>query len=79
MRPYVHKDCKNEVPIYNLSSVICHHGTVGGGHYTCYARNTLNGKWYEFDDQYVSEVSPELVQACQAYVLFYQSTTPRWR
>ncbi|XP_034651600.1 ubiquitin carboxyl-terminal hydrolase 20 [Drosophila subobscura] len=76
MRPYVHKLCKSEVPIYNLSSVICHHGTVGGGHYTCYARNALNGRWYEFDDQFVSEVNPEVVQNCQAYVLFYQKHNP---
>ncbi|XP_017015187.2 ubiquitin carboxyl-terminal hydrolase 20 [Drosophila takahashii] len=79
MRPYVHKDCKSEVPIYNLSSVICHHGTVGGGHYTCYARNALNGKWYEFDDQFVTEVSPEVVQTCQAYVLFYQKHNPQMK
>ncbi|XP_017133160.1 ubiquitin carboxyl-terminal hydrolase 20 [Drosophila elegans] len=79
MRPYIHKDCKSQVHFYNLSSVICHHGTVGGGHYTCYARNALNGKWYEFDDQYVTEVSPETVQTCQAYVLFYQKHNPQMK
>lgn len=79
MRPYIHKDCKSEVAIYNLSSVICHHGTVGGGHYTCFARNTLNGKWYEFDDQFVTEVSSELVQSCQAYVLFYHKHNPQMK
>ncbi|KAH8370340.1 hypothetical protein KR093_003108, partial [Drosophila rubida] len=77
MRPYLHKDCKSQVPTYNLCSVICHHGTVGGGHYTCYARNTLNDRWYEFDDQFVTEVSPEVVQNCQAYVLFYQKHNPQ--
>lgn len=79
MRPYIHKDCKSEVAIYNLSSVICHHGTVGGGHYTCFARNALNGKWYEFDDQFVTEVSSELVQSCQAYVLFYHKHNPQMK
>ncbi|KAH8337880.1 hypothetical protein KR067_008083 [Drosophila pandora] len=79
MRPYIHKDCKSQVPLYNLSSVICHHGTVGGGHYTCYARNVLNGRWYEFDDQFVSEVSPETVATCQAYVLFYQKHNPQMK
>ncbi|KAH8299531.1 hypothetical protein KR044_002449, partial [Drosophila immigrans] len=77
MRPYLHKDCKSQVPTYNLCSVICHHGTVGGGHYTCYARNALNGRWYEFDDQFVTEVSPDTVQNCQAYVLFYQKHNPQ--
>lgn len=79
MRPYIHKDCKSQVPLYNLSSVICHHGTVGGGHYTCYARNVLNGRWYEFDDQFVTEVSPETVATCQAYVLFYQKHNPQMK
>ncbi|KAH8415967.1 hypothetical protein KR222_005425, partial [Zaprionus bogoriensis] len=79
MRPYLHKDCKSLVPTYNLCSVICHHGTVGGGHYTCYARNTLNGRWYEFDDQFVTEVTPDVVQNCQAYVLFYQKHNPQMK
>lgn len=70
MRPHLHKDCVSQVTNYELFSVICHHGTAGGGHYTCYALN--NGQWYEFDDQFVTEVSPDTVQACQAYVLFYR-------
>lgn len=70
MRPYLHKDCVSNVTTYELFSVICHHGTAGGGHYTCYALNS--GQWYEFDDQFVTEVSAETVQACEAYVLFYR-------
>lgn len=75
MRPYLHKDCVSQVTNYELFSVICHHGTAGGGHYTCYALN--NGQWYEFDDQFVTEVSAETVQACQAYVLFYRKVVSR--
>lgn len=77
MRPYLHKDCKSNVSVYNLVSVICHHGTVGGGHYTCFAKNDLTGNWYEFDDQHVTEVSADVVQNCQAYVLFYQKHNPQ--
>ncbi|XP_055837902.1 ubiquitin carboxyl-terminal hydrolase 20 [Episyrphus balteatus] len=77
MRPYLHKDCKSNVSLYNLVSVICHHGTVGGGHYTCFAKNDLTGNWYEFDDQHVTEVSADVVQNCQAYVLFYQKHNPQ--
>uniref|UniRef100_A0A1I8P8M3 ubiquitinyl hydrolase 1 n=1 Tax=Stomoxys calcitrans TaxID=35570 RepID=A0A1I8P8M3_STOCA len=72
MRPYIHKDCKSQVSNYNLTAVICHHGTVGGGHYTCLARNAFTDRWYEFDDHHVNEVSTDTVQNCQAYVLFYQ-------
>jgi len=34
--------------------------------------NPLNGKWYEFDDQYVTEVSESVVGGAEAYVLFYR-------
>ncbi|KAJ1526918.1 hypothetical protein ONE63_008467 [Megalurothrips usitatus] len=74
MRPYLHKDCTSLVTSYDLVSVICHHGTAGGGHYTCYSLNCQNQQWFEFDDQYVTQVSPETVQNCEAYVLFYRKT-----
>lgn len=73
VRPYLHTDCISNVATYDLFSVICHHGTAGGGHYTCYS---LNGnQWYEFDDQCVTKVTAETVQACEAYVLFYRKNT----
>ena len=37
-------------------------------------QNWTNNRWYEFDDQYVTEVSPETVAKCEAYVLFYKKT-----
>lgn len=77
MRPYLHKDCNSEISMYNLSSVICHHGTVGSGHYTCYARNTFTDRWYEYDDHNVHEVHSDTVQNCQAYVLFYHKYNPK--
>lgn len=72
MRLYLHSECTSHVTSYDLSSVICHYGTAGGGHYTCYAQN--QGSWYEFDDQCVTKVSPEAVQSCEAYVLFYRKS-----
>lgn len=77
MRPYLHKDCKSEISTYDLTAVICHHGTVGDGHYTSFAKHELSGKWFEFDDQLVTEVSPEVVQNCEAYVLFYRKSNPQ--
>lgn len=77
MRPYLHKECKSEVSTYDLTAVICHHGTVGGGHYTSFAKHELSGKWFEFDDQLVTEVSAEIVQNCEAYVLFYRKSNPQ--
>nr|XP_029712263.1 ubiquitin carboxyl-terminal hydrolase 20 isoform X1 [Aedes albopictus]XP_029712264.1 ubiquitin carboxyl-terminal hydrolase 20 isoform X1 [Aedes albopictus]XP_029712265.1 ubiquitin carboxyl-terminal hydrolase 20 isoform X1 [Aedes albopictus]XP_029712266.1 ubiquitin carboxyl-terminal hydrolase 20 isoform X1 [Aedes albopictus]XP_029712267.1 ubiquitin carboxyl-terminal hydrolase 20 isoform X1 [Aedes albopictus] len=77
MRPYLHKDCKSEVTSYDLCAVICHHGTVGGGHYTSFAKHDPTGKWFEFDDQLVTQVSPEDVQNCEAYVLFYRKNNSK--
>uniref|UniRef100_A0A1B0D589 Ubiquitin carboxyl-terminal hydrolase n=1 Tax=Phlebotomus papatasi TaxID=29031 RepID=A0A1B0D589_PHLPP len=74
MRPYLHRDCQSEVSTYDLTAVICHHGTVGGGHYTSFARHEPSGKWFEFDDQLVTQVTPDVVQNCEAYVLFYRKS-----
>lgn len=75
MKPYLHSDCVSKVTSYELFSVICHHGTAGGGHYISYALNS--GQWYEFDDQYVTKVSAEKVENCEAYVLFYRKSMHR--
>ncbi|XP_058062802.1 ubiquitin carboxyl-terminal hydrolase 20 [Anopheles bellator] len=77
MRPYLHKDCRSEVTSYDLCAVICHHGTVGGGHYTSFAKHDPTGKWFEFDDQLVTQVTPEYVQSCEAYVLFYRKNNAK--
>lgn len=69
-------DCRSEISKYNLTAVICHHGTVGGGHYTSFAKHESNGRWYEYDDQLVTEVSEDVVKNCEAYVLFYRKFNP---
>lgn len=55
---------------YELKSVIQHHGTYHGGHYTCYVK--YGTSWYFCDDQSVSKASRSDVLAAQAYVLVYQ-------
>lgn len=70
-------ECKSEISKYNLTAVICHHGTVGGGHYTSFAKHESNGRWYEYDDQLVTEVSEDVVKNCEAYVLFYRKFNPQ--
>lgn len=39
-----------ETLIYDLYAVDNHYGGMGGGHYTAYAKNHENGKWYDYDD-----------------------------
>ncbi|KAJ2455884.1 hypothetical protein EV183_000500 [Coemansia sp. RSA 2336] len=59
--------------VYDLYSVCNHYGGMGGGHYTAYARNPEDDKWYNFDDSHVSPVSdPESVKTAAAYMLFYR-------
>ncbi|KAJ3605058.1 hypothetical protein NHX12_027108 [Muraenolepis orangiensis] len=72
LRPFLAKDGASQVTTYDLLSVICHHGTAGSGHYIAYCQNVINGQWYEFDDQYVTEVHETVVQNAEAYVLFYR-------
>ncbi|XP_005625298.1 ubiquitin carboxyl-terminal hydrolase 20 [Canis lupus familiaris] len=75
LRPFLAKECTSQITTYDLLSVICHHGTAGSGHYIAYCQNVINGQWYEFDDQYVTEVHETVVQSAEAYVLFYRKSS----
>uniref|UniRef100_A0A3P9LM04 Ubiquitin carboxyl-terminal hydrolase 15 n=1 Tax=Oryzias latipes TaxID=8090 RepID=A0A3P9LM04_ORYLA len=57
---------------YDLIAVSNHYGGMGGGHYTAYAKNKDDGKWYNFDDSSVSPASEDQIVSKAAYVLFYQ-------
>jgi ubiquitin carboxyl-terminal hydrolase 4/11/15 len=60
-------------PIYDCYAISNHYGGLGGGHYTAFAINRNDQKWYSFDDRSVSKVSnPESVKTSAAYVLFYR-------
>ncbi|XP_039618472.1 ubiquitin carboxyl-terminal hydrolase 20 [Polypterus senegalus] len=74
LRPFLAKESSSQITTYDLLSVICHHGTAGSGHYIAYCQNVINGQWYEFDDQYVTEVHETVVQNAEAYVLFYRKS-----
>lgn len=57
---------------YELYGVCNHSGGVMGGHYTSYVKNA-NGKWYHYNDTFVSEVGiNETIISPKAYVLFYR-------
>ncbi|XP_052425760.1 ubiquitin carboxyl-terminal hydrolase 15 isoform X1 [Carassius gibelio] len=57
---------------YDLIAVSNHYGGMGGGHYTAFAKNKEDQKWYNFDDSSVSPSSEEQIVSKAAYVLFYQ-------
>ncbi|XP_049588435.1 ubiquitin carboxyl-terminal hydrolase 4 isoform X2 [Syngnathus scovelli] len=57
---------------YDLVAVSNHYGGMGGGHYTAYGKNKVDGKWYHFDDSSVSSSEEDQIVTKAAYVLFYQ-------
>ncbi|XP_067892785.1 ubiquitin carboxyl-terminal hydrolase 33 isoform X1 [Heterodontus francisci] len=75
LQPFLAKDSPSQITTYDLLSIICHHGTASCGHYTAFCLNDLNGRWFEFDDQSVMEVSESTVQNAEAYVLFYRKSS----
>uniref|UniRef100_A0A672HR67 Ubiquitin carboxyl-terminal hydrolase n=1 Tax=Salarias fasciatus TaxID=181472 RepID=A0A672HR67_SALFA len=65
-------DPKADPYVYDLIAVSNHYGGMGGGHYTAYGKNKVDGKWYYFDDSSVSSASEDQIVTKAAYVLFYQ-------
>ncbi|KAJ7517420.1 hypothetical protein O6H91_21G023400 [Diphasiastrum complanatum] len=69
---YVARTTGPEFHLYELYAVSNHYGSMGGGHYTAYAKLLDDNKWYRFDDSNVSGVSEEEIKTTAAYVLFYR-------
>eukprot|EP00047_Mylnosiga_fluctuans_P004515 m.235000 g.235000 ORF g.235000 m.235000 type:complete len:1565 (-) comp12750_c0_seq1:2703-7397(-) len=65
---------KNDTPSadYDLVSVACHSGSLGGGHYVAYVRDTAD-KWIHCNDSHCKQVSTDRVPVETAYLLFYQA------
>lgn len=64
---------KNTLKRYNLYAVSNHYGSLDGGHYTAYCKNTTRQHWFKFDDHEVSEISTSTVKSSAAYIFFYSS------
>ena len=47
-------------------------GGLGGGHYTAYGKNAVDGEWYYYNDESVSRASEKEAVTRKAYLLFYQ-------
>jgi ubiquitin C-terminal hydrolase len=57
---------------FNLVGVCNHNGNIRGGHYYSYSL-CHDGKWRQFNDKYVSEISENNIVTDAAYVLFYRA------
>uniref|UniRef100_A0A8C3SN25 ubiquitinyl hydrolase 1 n=1 Tax=Chelydra serpentina TaxID=8475 RepID=A0A8C3SN25_CHESE len=77
--PYLHESSQLD-SLYDLYAVCNHHGSMQGGHYTAYCRNSLDGRWYSYDDSAVEPVLEDEVSTRGAYILFYQrrNVIPSW-
>ena len=58
---------------YDLFAVANHYGSLTYGHYTAFCKNSINEKWYEFNDSCVYEITDlSKIVSSNAYVLFYK-------
>ena len=58
---------------YDLFAVANHYGSLSFGHYTAFCKNSVNEKWYEFNDSSVCEIKDlSKIVSPHAYVLFYK-------
>lgn len=48
--------------IYNIYGFVVHHGSgIQGGHYVCYVKNTIDEKWYHYNDSMMEQVDLKTV------------------
>lgn len=58
---------------FELYGVIHHYGGTNGGHYVATTKNSINFKWYEYNDSNVNIIKDiNKVIDRSAYILFYQ-------
>ncbi|KAF2456445.1 hypothetical protein BDY21DRAFT_287701 [Lineolata rhizophorae] len=58
--------------VYDLFAVDNHYGGLGGGHYTAFAQNFFDKKWYEYNDSQVTPRNSSQLVTSAAYLLFYR-------
>ena len=64
---------EREGPVYDLVSVVNHHGSSFSGHYTADARSPVEGLgWFHFNDSHVRRLANGRLDAAGAYLLFYE-------
>lgn len=62
-------------PVYDLFGLVCHSGTLAGGHYTALTRKSSSEAWINHNDSFTSGEKPALKESRSAYLLFYSLRT----
>jgi len=57
---------------YQLNSIVDHHGSANGGHYTAQAKNRSEEKWFLYDDQNVHSIEGPILGESN-YIFFLES------
>jgi len=57
---------------YILNGFCVHGGSLGGGHYYAVSKNSLDKKWYEYNDTNVSTITNEKALKYTPYLFFYK-------
>ena len=57
--------------IYVLFGICNHSGVSDGGHYTAIIKNA-NGKWYDFNDTMINEITEPNIITSHSYCFFYR-------
>lgn len=71
-KDFLHEDAKGNMNCtYELFGIINHSGNVFGGHYFSYIKG-FNGKWYEFNDTRVCEISDSKLLSNKNYCFIYR-------
>jgi ubiquitin carboxyl-terminal hydrolase 4/11/15 len=72
MSKYIIDPTTGESSTFDLYAISNHMGSLYGGHYTAYGKNSLTNKWYSFNDSSVSGASISSLVGNSAYCLFYR-------
>ena len=78
--PYLHPNNVSKYKKYDLFAINNHtnfsnfgFNGISFGHYYSYCKNYTNGKWYNYDDDKVTESSESKIITKHAYMLFYRA------
>ena len=55
--------------VYEIQSIVDHHGSARGGHYTAQAKSPLNGKWYFYDDESTQDIEKKAIGSSNYFIL----------
>lgn len=68
-------------PVYDLTGVVHHRGSMNFGHYKASCFDELLGNWFEFNDERVTRIdAPDELSDCSTpYVLFYKLQNSKGR